>query len=65
MFLVIGISINFIIYMIINVGYVIKLLPTTGLALPFISYGGSHTMVNFIMVGLLFNVSKVVKKHEL
>lgn len=63
MFLVLGISINFIIYTIINIGYVVKLLPTTGLALPFISYGGSHTMVSFIMVGLLFNVSKEIKKH--
>ncbi len=63
MFLVLGISINFIIYTIINIGYVVKLLPTTGLALPFISYGGSHTVVSFIMVGLLFNVSKEIKKH--
>jgi cell division protein FtsW len=63
MFLVLGISINFIIYVIINVGYVVKLLPTTGLALPFISYGGSHTMVSFIMVGLLFNVSNEIKKN--
>ena len=63
MFLVLGISINYIIYTIINVAYVVKLLPTTGLALPFISYGGSHTMVNFIMVGLLFNVSREIEKH--
>ena len=63
MFLVLGISINFIIYTIINVAYVVKLLPTTGLALPFISYGGTHTMVNFIMVGLLFNVSREIEKH--
>jgi len=63
MFLVLGISINFIIYTIINIGYVVKLLPTTGLALPFISYGGSHTIVSFIMVGILFNVSNEIKKH--
>jgi cell division protein FtsW len=63
MFLVLGISINFILYAIINVAYVIKLLPTTGLALPFISYGGTHTIVNFIMVGLLFNVSREIEKH--
>jgi len=63
MFLVLGISINFILYVIINIGYVTQLLPTTGLALPFISYGGTHTIINFLLVGLLFNVSKEVKNH--
>ncbi|MAJ44774.1 MAG: hypothetical protein CMF96_08560 [Candidatus Marinimicrobia bacterium] len=63
MFLVIGISINFILYVIINIGYVTQLLPTTGLALPFISYGGTHTIINFILVGLLFNVAFEVQKH--
>ena len=41
-----------------------KLLPTTGLALPFFSYGGTHTIINFIMVGLLFNVTQEVKKKH-
>lgn len=63
MFLVLGISFNFIFYAIINVSYVIKLLPTTGLALPFISYGGTQTIVSFIMVGLLFNVIQEVDKR--
>lgn len=63
MFLVLGISINFILYVIINIGYVTQLLPTTGLALPFISYGGTHTIVNFVLVGLLFNVASEVEKH--
>ena len=58
MFLVIGISVNFIIYTLINVGYVTGMLPTTGLPLPFISYGGSHTWINFIMIGLLMNVAR-------
>jgi len=64
MFLVLGISLNFILYVIINVAYVTKLLPTTGLALPFFSYGGTHTIINFIMVGLLFNVTQEVKKRH-
>lgn len=63
MFLVIGISVNFIIYTIINVGYVTGLLPTTGLPLPFISYGGSHTWINFIMIGLLLNIAREAKLH--
>jgi len=63
MFLVLGISFNFIFYAIINISYVIKLLPTTGLALPFISYGGTQTIISFIMVGLLFNVIQEVDKR--
>ena len=63
MFLVIGISINFFLYVFVNIGYVTQLLPTTGLALPFISYGGTHTVSNFILIGLLFNVINEVKKY--
>jgi cell division protein FtsW len=42
----------------INIGVVIGLLPVTGVTLPFLSYGGSSLIMNFIMMGILVNISK-------
>tara|TARA_Y100000768_G_scaffold151730_1_gene113435 strand:- start:4884 stop:5975 length:1092 start_codon:yes stop_codon:yes gene_type:complete len=64
MFLCLGIVINLMIYFIVHVGYNIGLLPTTGLPLPFMSYGGSHTMFNLIQIGLLLSISYKNKKKN-
>jgi len=55
-FLAISLISFFIFHIIINVSMQIGLLPTTGIPLPLISYGGSSTMMFFIAIGLILNV---------
>ena len=52
-----GIAGVFIFHFLENVGMVMGLLPITGVPLPFISYGGSSMITNFIMLGILLNIS--------
>jgi cell division protein FtsW len=40
----------------LHIGVVIGLLPTTGLTLPFISYGRSNLMLSLVMTGILVNI---------
>ena len=42
---------------ILIVGGVIKVLPLTGVTLPFLSYGGSSLLAHFIIIGLLLKLS--------
>jgi cell division protein FtsW len=42
----------------LNMGAMLSLVPLTGIPLPFISYGGTHLMVELVMVGLLLNISR-------
>ncbi|HET7706153.1 MAG TPA: rod shape-determining protein RodA [Thermoanaerobaculia bacterium] len=55
-FLVICLISFVIFHVIINVAMQIGVLPTTGIPLPLISYGGSSTLMFFIAVGLMANV---------
>jgi cell division protein FtsW len=54
-FLSYGIILTIAYQVIINIGVVTGLLPTKGMVLPFISYGGSNLVLLFSMLGLLIN----------
>jgi rod shape determining protein RodA len=55
-FLIICLIAFVIFHVLINVSMQIGILPTTGIPLPLISYGGSSTMMFFIAIGLIANV---------
>jgi len=52
-----GLTVNLAVYVGLNIGVTTGLLPTTGLPLPFISYGGSALVANLGVVGVLLNVA--------
>ncbi len=62
--LCIGIATMFLIQGVINLGGVLGLMPITGVTFPFISYGGSSSLVLTISIGLVLNVSAMNKKQE-
>jgi cell division protein FtsW (lipid II flippase) len=52
-----GLSFGFALQTFIIVGGVLRLVPLTGITLPFISYGGTSIVANLVMVALLLLVS--------
>ncbi len=55
--LAIGITAMISVYTAINIGVVLKLIPTTGIPLPFISFGGSALLITMVSCGILLNIS--------
>ena len=51
-----GIAGFWIFQLFVNVGMTMGIMPITGIPLPFLSYGGSSLITNFVAVGLLLNV---------
>lgn len=56
--LAMGISVWMALQVFINIGGMIKLMPLTGVPLPFISLGGTNLVVTLIAMGILTNISK-------
>lgn len=59
-----GLAVSMVLQICLIIGGVIKFFPLTGITLPFISYGGSSIVANFILLGMLFSISEVRSYHE-
>jgi cell division protein FtsW len=57
-----GITFTIVTYFMVNIGVTTGLLPTTGLPLPFISYGGTSLLFLCISIGILLNIALVQSK---
>ncbi|SFL87397.1 FtsW/RodA/SpoVE family cell cycle protein [Pelosinus propionicus] len=54
-----GLAVSMALQTFLIIAGVIKFFPLTGITLPFISYGGSSIVSNFILLGMLFSISEV------
>jgi rod shape determining protein RodA len=53
-----GVAILFTSHFLVHVGMNIGLLPVTGTTVPFLSYGGSHLITEFLALGILMGMNK-------
>lgn len=57
-YLGLGLTVLLVMQGLVNMGVCVGLLPTKGLSLPFISYGGSSLLVSMAAAGVLLNISQ-------
>ena len=56
-----GIAIFFMSHILVNIGMNLGLMPVTGIPLPFMSYGGSHLLIEFAGLGILMSMKSYTR----
>jgi rod shape determining protein RodA len=51
----------FAIQMFVNIGMTVGIMPITGIPLPFVSYGGTSLVANYMAVGMLLSIQ--MRRH--
>jgi cell division protein FtsW len=58
----IGLTVTMVVTAFLHIGVVIGLLPTTGLTLPFVSYGRSNILLSLVITGILVNIGSTAER---
>ncbi len=58
-----GVAILIISHFFVHIGMNIGLLPVTGTTVPFLSYGGSHLLTEFLGIGIVIAMGRYTKQH--
>ena len=58
-----GVAVLFVSHFFVHIGMNIGLLPVTGTTVPFLSYGGTHLMTEFLAIGMVMAMSKYSGKY--
>lgn len=58
-----GVAILFLSHFFVHIGMNIGLLPVTGTTVPFLSYGGTHLMTEFLGIGIVMAMSRYAGVH--
>jgi cell division protein FtsW len=62
-YLALGLTLMIALQAVLNMGVVLGLLPTKGLTLPFISYGGTSLITSLVGVGILLRLSALAERR--